>query len=341
MSPLRRFTHGSNHEHTVIVKAVVYEKYGPPEVLHVGEVAKPTPKDNEILIRVRAAEVTKSDCEMRRFKFAVNWFWLPLRIFAGIRRPRNPILGGYFSGEVESVGAAVTRFQPGDAIFGCAGMRFGAYGEYLCLPDDATVVPKPDNLSFVEAAAVPLGGLNALHFIRRANLQPGESVLINGAGGSIGTFAIQIAKAMGATVTVVDHPIKADLLRSLGADHFIDYTREDFTATGQTYDVIFNMVAKNSYARSLACLKPKGRYLTANPKLSDLLRSRFTSRFTDKTAVVAFAGETPEELRTLKTMIEAGELRLIVDQTYPPEEAATAHHRVESEQRLGAIILTD
>ena len=289
-----------------VLKAVIYEQYGPPEVLHVGEVAKPVPKENEILIRVRAAEVTKADCEMRSFKFAVSWFWLPLRLLMEIRRPRKSVLGAYFSGDVEAVGAAVTLFKSGDAIFGCAGMRFGAYGEYLSLPDDYTLMPKPDNLSFAEAAAVPLGGLNALHFMRQARLQPGETVLINGAGGSIGTFAMQIAKAMGAKVTVVDHTIKADLLRSLGADHFIDYTQEDFTATGETYDVIFNMVAQNNYARSIACLKPKGRYLTANPKLSDMIRSVLTSRFTDKTAIFAFAGETKEELLTLKTIIEKG-----------------------------------
>ncbi|MCF7686938.1 MAG: NAD(P)-dependent alcohol dehydrogenase [Cephaloticoccus sp.] len=323
------------------MKAIVYERYGPPEVLHVGEVPKPVPQKNEILIHVRAAEVTKSDCEMRRFKFAVNWFWLPLRIAMGIRRPRKPILGGYFAGEVDAVGAAVTRFKPGDAIFGCAQMRLGAYGEYLCLPDDYTIVPKPDNLSFTEAAAVPLGGLNALHFMRRARLQPGETVLINGAGGSIGSFAVQIAKAMGAKVTVVDHPIKADLLRNLGADHFIDYTREDFAATGQTYDVIFNMVARNDYARSIACLKPKGRYLTANPKFSDMIRSVLTSRFTDKTAIFAFAGETKAELLTLKTMIEEGKIRSIVDRIYPRAQAAAAHHRVETEQRLGAIIIAE
>ncbi len=323
------------------MKALVYEKYGPPEVLHVGEVTLPVPKENEILIRVRAAEVTKGDCEMRSFKFAVNWFSWPLRLFMGIRRPRNPILGGYFAGEVVAVGAAVTHFQTGEAIFGCCGMRLGAYGEYLCLPADYTIAPKPDNLSFAEAAAVPLGGLNALHFMRRAGIQSGESLLINGAGGSIGTFAVQIAKAMGAKVTVVDHPIKADLLRNLGADHFIDYTREDFTASGVTYDVIFNMVASNHYSRTIACLKPQGRYLTANPKLSDMLRSVFTSRFTDKTAIFAFAGETKEELLALKTMIEAGEVRSIVDRIYRHEEAAAAHHRVESEQRTGAIILSD
>ncbi|MCB1103102.1 MAG: NAD(P)-dependent alcohol dehydrogenase [Opitutaceae bacterium] len=323
------------------MKAVVYDRYGPPEVLHIGEVPTPVPKDHEILVRVRSAEVTKGDCEMRSFRFAVKWFWLPLRIFMGIRRPRKPILGGYFSGEIETVGAAVTRFKPGDAVFGCAGMRLGAYGEYLCLPDDYTIVPKPGKLSFAEAAAVPLGGLNALHFMRRARLQPGESVLINGAGGSIGTFAVQIAKSMGATVTVVDHTIKADLLRNLGADHFIDYTREDFTAGGQTYDVIFNMVARNNYARSIACLNPNGRYLTANPKLSDMIRSVLTSRFTDKTAIFAFAGETKEELLSLNTMIEAGEVRSVVDRIYARAQAAAAHHRVESEQRLGAIILAE
>lgn len=255
------------------MKAVVYERYGPPEVLQVRDVAMPVPKKNEILIRVRAAEATKADCEMRSFRFPVYWFWLPLRIVLGIRKPRNPILGGYFAGEVEAVGKAVSKFKPGDLVFGAAQLRLGAYGEYLCLPDHYTVTAKPRNLSFAEAAAIPLGGLNALHFMRKARLQPGETVLVNGAGGSIGTFAVQIAKTMGAKVTAVDSAIKEEMLRGIGADHFIDYTREDYTKNSRTYDVIFNMVARNSFAGSINRLKPKGRYLIGNPKFSDLFRT--------------------------------------------------------------------
>jgi NADPH:quinone reductase-like Zn-dependent oxidoreductase len=263
-----------------------------------------------------------------------------MRLLMGIRRPRNPILGMYFAGEVEAVGPAVKKFKPGDALYGSTRLRLGTYGEYVCLPESYTLTTKPHNLSFAEAAAVPLGGWNALHFMRKARLQPGETVLVNGAGGSIGTFAVQIAKTMGAEVTAVDSAIKEVMLRGIGADHFIDYATEDYTGNGRTYDVIFNLVAQNDYARSIQSLKPKGRYLTANPKVSDMLRSVLTSQFTDKTVTVAFAGETLGELNTLKEMIEAGKIRPIVDRVYPMEEAAEAHRRVETEQRLGTIVIS-
>ena len=197
------------------MKAIVYKKYGSADVLHLEEMAIPVPADDEIRIRVHAVEATKADCEMRSFKFAVNWFWLPLRAALGITRPKNPVLGGYFAGEVDAVGKDVVKFKPGDAVFGTTRLRFGAYAEYLCLPASYTILPKPDNMSFDEAAAVPLGGLNALHFMRRASIQSGEKVLINGAGGSIGTFAVQIAKTMGAEVTVVDSAIKLEMLRRI------------------------------------------------------------------------------------------------------------------------------
>jgi NADPH:quinone reductase-like Zn-dependent oxidoreductase len=227
------------------MKAIVYTQYGSPDVLQVKEVDKPKPKDDEVLIKVHAAEVTKADCEMRSFNFQVKWFWLPLRIAMGLTKPKKQILGVYFAGEVDSVGKDVSKFKTGDQIFGATRLRLGAYGEYVCLPASYTLVPKPNNMSFEEAAAVPLGGLNALHFLRKANIRKGEEVLVNGAGGSIGTFGVQIAKAMGAEVTAVDSTIKEELLRRIGADHFIDYTKEDFTSSGQTYDVIFDMVANS------------------------------------------------------------------------------------------------
>jgi NADPH:quinone reductase-like Zn-dependent oxidoreductase len=194
-------------------------------------------------------------------------------------------------------------------------------------------------MNFAEAAATPLGGLNALHFLRRANIQNGEKVLINGAGGSIGVFGVQIARLMGAEVTAVDSGIKEEMLRRIGADHFFDYTREDFTESGQTYDVIFNMVARSSYSRCVNSLNPNGRYLMANPRISDMLRAVLTSKFTDKTAVFTFAGETEEELLALKDMIEAGKIKSIVDKIYSPEQAAEAHRRVETEQRLGVVVI--
>ena len=322
------------------MKAIVYKKYGAPNVLQIEEIEKPVPQDDEVLIKVLAVEATKADCELRSFNFAVKWFWLPLRVAMGVTRPRKQVLGGYFAGEVEAIGKDVRRFKKGDQVFGTSGFQFGAYGEYLCLPGSATIAPKPRNMSFEEAVATPLGGLNALHFMRKANIQNGEKVLINGAGGSIGSFAVQIAKAMGAEVTAVDSTIKEEMLRRIGADHFIDYTREDFTKSGQTYDVIFNMVARSSYSESVNSLNPNGRYLIGNPRISDMLRSVVTSRFTNKTAIFAFAGEKEEELLALKDMIEAGKIKSVVDKIYSPEQAADAHHRVETEQRLGIVVIS-
>jgi NADPH:quinone reductase-like Zn-dependent oxidoreductase len=321
------------------MKAITYSNYGPPDVLQVRDVPKPVPKDDEILIRVRAVEATKADVEMRSFKFAVKWFWLPLRIALGLKRPRRQILGGYFSGTVESLGKDVTLFSEGDDIFGSAGMRFGAYGEYLALPESYTIVDKPGNMSFEDAAAVSLGGLNALHFMRLAKVQAGDHVVINGAGGSIGAHAIQIAKSMGAEVTAVDSAIKENLAERMGADHFIDYMKEDFAAKGRAYDVIFDMVPGSSYGACIRALNPNGRYLSGNPRLSVMLRSVLTTRLTDKTASFAFAAESREELLALKEMIETGTVISIVDKVYPMEQAIDAHRRVETEQRLGAVVI--
>jgi NADPH:quinone reductase-like Zn-dependent oxidoreductase len=321
------------------VRAIVYTHYGPPDVLELRELDAPSPRDDEILIRVHAAEATKADCEMRSFNFPVKWFWLPLRIAFGFRKPKRQILGGYFSGEVESAGKDVSRFRAGEQVFGSTGLRFGAYGEYMCLPARYTIVTKPANMSHVQAAAVPLGSLNALHFLRRLNIQPGENILINGAGGSIGAFAVQIAKTMGAHVSAVDSGMKEDMVRSIGADHFIDYTREDFTASGQSWDMIFDMVAGSSYSKCIGALKPYGRYAKGNPRLSDMFRSILTTRLSNKTAIFAFARESEEELITIRNMIEAGKIRSVVDRVYPLEQAADAHRRVQTEQRVGMVVI--
>jgi NADPH:quinone reductase-like Zn-dependent oxidoreductase len=317
------------------VKAVVYTRYGGPDVLRLTDVPAPVPGDREILIRVRAAEATKSDCELRSFRYQVKWFWLPLRLAFGVTKPRRQILGGYFAGEVVSAGREVTRFAPGDEIYGSAGLHMGAYGEFVVLPEDEALSPKPRNMTFAEAAAVPLGGLNALHFMRRARIEPGDRVLINGAGGSIGAHAVQIAKAMGAHVTAVDHGIKEELVRRLGADDFADYTAGDVTATDQRFDVVFDMVPGTSYRRMVGLLRPGGRYLNGNPRLSVLLRSMLS-----RTAIVTFAPENADALAALTTMVEAGEIRSIVDRVHPMAEVADAHRRVESEQRLGAVVLS-
>ncbi len=323
------------------MKAIVYTKYGSAEVLKLKEVEKPVPADDEVLIRVHAVEVTKSDCEMRCSKFAVKWFWLPMRIVMGIRKPKRQILGGYFSGEIEFVGKDVSKFKAGDSVLGSAQLKLGGYGEYICLPASYTIVPMPHNLSFAEAAALPFGGMNALHFMRRANIRSGEKVLINGAGGSIGIYAVQIAKAMGAEVTAVDSSIKEAMLRRIGADHFFDYSKENFATSGQRYDVIFNMVASRSYSECVNALNPGGRYLMGNPRLSDMLRSVLTTWFTDKAAYFAFAGEKEDELLALKQMVEEGKINSCVDKIYPMGQAAEAHRRVETEQRLGAVVISE
>jgi NADPH:quinone reductase-like Zn-dependent oxidoreductase len=322
------------------VKAIAYQRYGPPEVLHVTDMPRPAPDEHEVLIRVRAAEVTKADCELRSFQFAVKWFWLPLRIAFGIFKPRRPILGLYFAGEVVETGAAVSRVAVGEEVFGSAGMRMGAYGEYMTVPVTAAVVPKPKSMSFADAAAVPLGGLNALHFLRLAAIEPGESVLVNGAGGSIGLHAVQIAKAMGAEVTAVDKPLKEALVRRMGADHFVDYTAGSFTDAESRYDVIFDMVPTSVFNDCMKVLKDDGRYFNGNPKLATMARCWWTTRFSNRMASCAFARETREELLELKAMIERSEVRSIVDEILPMGQIAEAHHKVEQETRLGAIVVS-
>ena len=321
------------------MKAIIYRQYGAAEVLQLADRPTPSPLANEVLIRVHAAEATKSDCELRSFHFPVQWFWLPLRLALGIRKPKRQILGGYFAGQITQVGAAMQNFAPGERVFGSSQLRFGAYGEYLCLPSDYTLATIPDGLSYAEAAAVPLGGLNALHFMDRAGIQAGEHVLINGAGGSIGTYAVQIAKQRGAQVTAVDSGTKAALLRGLGADRVIDYRQTDFRQSPASYDVILDMVASSPYGRTMRALRPKGRYLMANPTLLKMLQSVVTSIFSSQRALFAFAGETRAELHCLQQMLSTGELKAVVDRVYPMSEAVDAHRRVESEQRLGSVVI--
>ncbi len=324
------------------MKAVVLTNYGPPDVLQLHDIDKPTPKDTEVLIKVHASTVTAGDCEFRRVAFPI-WIAIPLRMYMGITKPRSTvILGQELAGEVEAVGKDVTQFKVGDAVFGSPGFRFGGYAEYNCISaeaGDSVLAHKPTTMSYEEAAGVPTGGLESLHFLRKANLQPGHTILINGAGGSIGTFGIQLARHYGAEVTAVDSAAKLDMLRSIGADHVIDYKQEDFTKRGETYDVIFDVIGTSSFSGSLQSLKPNGRYLIANPRMSKMIRGLWTSWTSSKKVIFTFADRKVEDLMYLKELIEAGHLKTIIDRTYPLEQTAEAHRYVETGQKAGHVII--
>ncbi len=323
------------------MKAVVCTAYGPPDVLQLTDVEKPIPGDGELLIRIAATTVTAGDCEVRSFKVPL-WLWLPMRLFIGISKPRK-ILGQELAGEVEAAGESVTRFKPGDRVFASTGFQLGAYAEYICLPEDAGeggLAAIPPGVTYEQAAAVPVGGLEALHFIRLGGIQPGEKVLINGAGGSIGTIAVQLARRAGAEVTAVDRADKFDMLRALGADHVIDYTREDFTQSGQTYDVILDVVGKSPFSRSLRSLNQNGRYLLANPKLLQMIRGRLISATGDKKVIFGSASHSSEDLAHLGGLVAAGKLTVAIDRRYPLEQMAEAHRYVESGRKKGNVVIT-
>jgi 2-desacetyl-2-hydroxyethyl bacteriochlorophyllide A dehydrogenase len=327
------------------MKAIIWTKYGPPDGLQLQEVEKPTPKDDEILVKVHAATVTAGDCEMRRLELPLM-LSLPVRLYAGIFRPKRiTILGQELAGEVVEVGADAKSYQVGDRVFGTTGFSFGAYAEYICLPekpDDAqgTLAARPANLTFEEAAAVPTAGLEALHFCRAANITPGKKVLIIGAGGSIGTFSVQMAKHFGAEVTGVDSTEKLDMLRSLGIDYIIDYTKEDYTRSGETYDLIIDVVGKRSVAHRLKLLKPDGYYFLAYAGLSHILLAMWTSITSSKKLKIESSNQMKEDLLYLKELIEAGQIRVIIDRRYPLEQAAEAHKHAETGRKQGNIVLT-
>jgi len=321
------------------MKAIICTKYGPPDVLQLKEVEKPIPRDNEVLIRVHAATVTKGDCELRSLKLPLLWK-LFIRIGFGFRAPRRKILGQELAGEIESVGRGVTRFKKGDQVFANTGLHLGAYAEYDCLPETGLIATKPANMTYEEAAAVPVGGLHSLHFLRKANVQSGQQVLVVGAAGTIGTIAVQLAKYWGAEVAGVDSTEKLGVLRYIDADHVIDYTKEDFTRSGEKYDVIFDTVGKSPYSGSLRSLKEGGFYLLGNPGLSQQIRAPWTSRTSGKKVIGGTLSYKTQDLVFLKELIEAGKIRSVIDRRYPLEQTAEAHRYVDTGQKTGNVVIT-
>ncbi|MDX1435181.1 MAG: NAD(P)-dependent alcohol dehydrogenase [Anaerolineales bacterium] len=325
------------------MKAVVITKYGPPEVLQVTEVDKPVPADDEVLIKIYATTVTAGDSETRSLKVPFG-MQVMLRLGFGVRRPRFKIPGTELAGEVVETGKDVTEFKVGDPVFGASGLSFGTNAEFISLPAtpgemEGGIAIKPSNMSFEEAATVPFGGRDALHFLRLGNIREGQKLLINGAGGSIGTFGIQLAKLFGAEVTAVDSTAKLETLRELGADHVVDYTREDFTENGEVYDVIFDVVGKVSFSRSKRSIKPDGAYLLANP-VRQLTRGMWKRMTSDTRVVMQTAAGTVEDLIYLRDLIEAGKLRTVIDRTYPLEDIVEAHRYVDTGAKLGNVVIT-
>jgi NADPH:quinone reductase-like Zn-dependent oxidoreductase len=313
------------------MKAIVYEKFGPPEVLHLREVSKPTPKDDEVLLKNFATTVVKEEPDMRRSPG-----------FNGFIKPRNPILGQEFAGEVETVGKNVTRFKSGDQVFGF--VMFGAYAEYLCVPDHGAMAIKPNTMTYEEAASVPNGALTALPFLRdKGSILGGQRVLIYGASGSVGSAAVQLAKSYGAEVTGVCSTANLELVKSLGADHVIDYTCEDFSKNGRAYDVVFDTVGKRSFANCKGSLTDEGIFLATVPTLGMMLQVLLPARRGKKLRFLAAglrpAREKVKDLEFLRGLIEANQFKAVIDRVYPMEEIAEAHRYVETGRKKGNVVI--
>ncbi len=321
------------------MKAIVYTKYGPPDVIQLKEVAKPAPKNNEVLIKIHATTVTSADWRVRSLTIPVG-FGLIARLVLGVLRPRQPILGSELAGEVESVGKDVNTFEVGDQVFAFSGANMGCHVEYKCMPEDGAVVMKPANLTYDEAAAISFGGTTALDFFRRANLQNGEKMLINGASGAVGTAAVQLARYFGANVTGVCSTTNVELVRSLGANYVIDYTKEDFTENDETYDIIVDTAGSAPFSRSKDSLKERGRLLLVSGGLPDMLWMLWVSMMSSKKIIAGPAAERVEDVCFLAKLAEEGEFKPVIDRRYPFEQIAEAHSYVDTGRKKGNVVIT-
>jgi NADPH:quinone reductase-like Zn-dependent oxidoreductase len=317
------------------MKAVIYTKYGPPDVLKLEEVGRPAPKNNEVLIRVHATTVSAPDYRIRSMKVSML-FWLPARIAYGFIRPRRTILGR----EVAAVGRDVESFKEGDRVFGYDSSGFGAYAEYVCRPEEGAMAIKPSNMTYEEAASVPHGALAALFFLRKGSIKSGEQILINGAAGAVGSNAVQLAKHFGAQVTGVCSAPQAEMVKSLGADKIIDYAKADFTVNGKTYDVIFDTFGNTSFSRCKSSLKQKGRYIPTVFGLLQLVQMLWTAMIGSKKVICAISPESKADLLFLKDLIEEGKIRSVIDRRYRLDETAEAHRYVESGKKKGNVVIT-
>ena len=321
------------------MKAIVYERYGPPDVLELKEVAKPGPGDNEVLIRTYSTTVTAGDCRVRSLHMPVG-FGLIARLVLGVSRPRQPILGSELAGKVEAVGKDVSRFKVGDEIFAFTGARLGCHAEYKCMPEDGAVVLKPANLTFDEAAAMSSGGTTALDFFRRAKLRSGEKVLVNGASGGVGTAAVQLAKHFDADVTAVCSTANMELVRSLGAHHVVDYTKQDFTENGETYDIIVDTAGTAPFSRSKDSLKERGRLLLVLSGLPDILGVPWVSTTSRKKVIAGPAAARAGDLSFLAELARAGEFKPVIDRRYRFGQMAEAHRYVDTGRKRGNVVIT-
>jgi len=318
------------------MKAVVHTRYGPPDVLQVKEVEKPVPKDNEVLIRVHATTVNRTDCGFLR---AEPFF---VRVVSGLLRPKATILGSELAGEVEAAGKDVASFKQGDQVFGLTGLHFGAHAEYVCLPEEAAIAARPANMDYEEAAAVCDGAMLAIAFIRRTNRQEGQRVLVNGASGSIGSAAVQLAKYYGAEVTAVCNTRNLELVRSLGADAVIDYTREDFTRHGQTYDAVFDAVGKSSFRRCSSLLKKGGIYLSSDLGFlaQNPLLALWAPGIGGKRIKFPIPKVSKKDVCFFKELVEAGRYKAVIDRRYPLDRIVEAYRYVETGQKTGNVVIT-